>query len=137
MITKIVIHCSDSSDGQADIDAAEIHRWHQERGFDGIGYHYVIKRDGIVENGRPHYWEGAHVSGHNAGSIGVCLVGRDEFTEEQFNAMKSVLYLLKFKYQDAEVMGHYELDHRKTCPNFSVKAWVELNMPGIEHTVRH
>ena len=137
MITRIVIHCSDSPDDRDSVDAAEIHRWHVERGFHGIGYHHVIKRCGEIEAGRPHYWAGAHVAGHNTGSVGICLVGRDTFTAEQFEALRVLIYSLKFEHQDADICGHYELDGSKTCPNFDVKTWVAENMPGIEHTVRH
>ena len=136
MIDNLVIHCSDSPDDR-DIDAAEIHRWHKERGFDGIGYNYVIKRNGKIEQGRPHYWTGAHVSGHNANSLGICLVGRSDFSDEQMESLKSLLYKLRFNYQDADICGHYELDDKKTCPNFNVKDWVEEAMPGIDHTVRN
>lgn len=137
MITKIVIHCSDSPDDRDDVDAAEIHRWHTGRGFDGIGYHYVIERSGHVEKGRPHYWAGAHVAGHNADSLGVCLAGRNDFTDEQMVSLKHLLYVLRFNNQSADICGHYELDPAKTCPNFNVKSWVEESMPGLDHTVRH
>lgn len=136
-IDHIVIHCSDSPDDRDSVDAKEIHAWHQERKFDGIGYHYVITRNGKIEQGRPHYWSGAHVSGHNDNSLGVCLVGRSEFSIQQMESLKELLYRLKFKYQDANICGHYELDTKKTCPNFDVKSWVVSNMPGIEHTVRN
>jgi N-acetylmuramoyl-L-alanine amidase len=130
-IKYLVIHCSDSPDDR-DVDAEEIHRWHKERGWDGIGYHYVIKRNGITENGRPVYWTGAHVSGHNHHSIGICLIGRNDFADVQMEALKKLLYALKFKNQDARICGHYELDDRKTCPNFAVGSWLEDNMPGVQ-----
>lgn len=57
------------------MDAAEIRRWHLELGFRDIGYHYIIKRDGIVETGHPEHVTGAHVGGHNVGNIGTCIVG--------------------------------------------------------------
>ena len=60
-------------------------------GWDGIGYHKVILRSGEIENGRPEYWVGAHVKGENDVSLGVCLIGRDEFTNEQFSSLKKVL----------------------------------------------
>lgn len=130
MIEFIVIHCSDSPDDR-EVEAADIHQWHKERGFDGIGYNHVIQRDGTVEAGRPHYWTGAHVAGHNHHSIGICLVGRDEFSEQQDSELKKMLYWAKFKYPEAEIVGHYQLDDGKTCPNFDVPAWVKENMPGL------
>jgi len=136
MINYLVIHCSDSPDDRQ-VEAADIHAWHLERGFDGIGYHYVIKRDGSPEACRPDYWTGAHVRSHNHHSIGICLVGRDQYTHAQYKTLKELLYVLKFKYQDAEIVGHYQLDDKKTCPNFKVPEWLKKNMPGVDHTVRH
>ena len=82
---KAVIHCSDSPQGRGD-NAQTIHRWHKERGFDGIGYHYVILEDGTVENGRPEFWSGAHAKGHND-AIGICFIGDEDFTEAQFQSL--------------------------------------------------
>lgn len=120
----LVVHCSDSPNDR-DIGAAEIHRWHKERTppFDGIGYHAVIRRDGTVENGRPVYWQGAHVAGHNHESLGVCLVGRDEFTDAQYTSLEGLLQAWHSHWPDARVVGHYHLDSSKTCPNFDAEAW--------------
>ena len=120
-ILKIVIHCSDSNDDR-DFTAEDIHRWHIERGWSGIGYHYVIRRDGIIEAGRPEYWQGAHVYKHNVNSLGICLIGRNVFTPEQFYTLYEKIKELKKKYVGAEVFNHYELDNKKTCPNFNVHA---------------
>ena len=124
MITKIVIHCSDSPQGRGD-DAATIHRWHQERGWSGCGYHYVIIESGEVQNGRPHYWTGSHVRGHNKGSLGICLIGRDTFTKSQMDALKGLLMSLHVMYPDAVFYGHRDLDPGKTCPNFDVRDVVD------------
>ena len=113
---KYIVHCSDAPNGRADT-AADIHRWHQERGFDGIGYHYFIRCDGHVETGRPEYWKGAHCRGHND-KIGVCLAGRDKFTADQQQALKRLI-----NANAAEVKGHYQYDSGKTCPNFDVEVW--------------
>lgn len=121
-INYIVVHCSDSPQGRGDT-AATIHKWHVERGWSGIGYHYVVLEDGTVERGRPHYWTGAHVKNHNSDSLGICLIGRDSFTEEQFLALRGLINLLKLSYPRAEVLGHRDLDGNKSCPNFDVKEW--------------
>ncbi|WP_163834704.1 N-acetylmuramoyl-L-alanine amidase [Spartinivicinus ruber] len=121
-ITKLVVHCSDTPDDR-DISAEDIHRWHKERGWDGIGYHKVIKRDGTVENGRPDYWPGAHVKNHNQHSLGVCLIGRDCITSAQLVSLGKVIDDWLLKYPDAEVVGHCDLDSGKTCPNFDVPEW--------------
>lgn len=121
-INKIVIHCSDTPNGRPDT-AEDIHRWHQEKGWDGIGYHYVIEVDGQVRNGRPHYWQGSHVAGHNRNSLGICLVGRDQFNDAQWVSLQSLVRALDSQYEGATVLGHRDLDSEKTCPNFDVKAW--------------
>lgn len=120
----LVVHCSDSPQGRGDT-AETIHRWHRARGWDGIGYHHVILEDGTVENGRPHYWSGAHVGGHNIGSLGICLIGRDTFTKEQMDSLRELLKTLHGLYPNAVIVGHGDLDNRKTCPNFNVRDLVE------------
>ena len=75
-IKYLVVHCSDTSDNE-DIGAKEIHQLHISFGWDGIGYHKVIRKNGLTENGRPEFWIGAHVYGFNTESLGVCLIGRD------------------------------------------------------------
>lgn len=121
-IKKIVIHCSDTPNGRPHT-AEDIHRWHLERGWDGIGYHHVIGLKGEIESGRPHYWMGSHVAGHNKNTIGICLIGRDTFTTEQCAVLTYLVNDLIKNNPDAEVVGHYELDPKKTCPNFDVQSW--------------
>ena len=116
---KAIIHCSDSPQGRGD-NAETIHSWHKERGFDGIGYHYVILEDGTVEAGRPHYWSGAHAKGHND-ALGICLIGVDEFTPSQFISLEKLLKDRGFKAD--EVVGHYAVS-KKTCPNFNVQTYL-------------
>lgn len=73
-INQIIVHCSATPEGK-NFNANDIDRWHKERGFDCIGYHYVIDLDGTIEKGRPIEKVGAHVKGHNSNSIGVCYIG--------------------------------------------------------------
>ncbi|WP_222937554.1 peptidoglycan recognition protein family protein [Spartinivicinus ruber] len=68
-----------------------LHLWHVQRNWSGIGYHKVIQRDGAIENGCPEFWPGAHVRGHNRNRLGVCLIGRDEFTLGQLDSLERVL----------------------------------------------
>lgn len=121
---KVVIHCSASPHGRGD-NAETIHRWHLERGWAGIGYHYVITEDGTLEHGRPEYWAGAHVKGNNLGSVGICLIGDDHFTPEQFDALDDLLDDILTRHEGVEIYGHYQLDSGKTCPNFDVPEWLE------------
>ena len=123
MIKKLIIHCSESPNGRPDT-AEDIHLWHIQRGWSGIGYHYVICVDGAIQSGRPEYWEGAHCSGHNQDSLGICLIGTDEFSEAQWLALKHVITGIKSRYPDITIHGHREFSS-KLCPGFDVKAWLE------------
>lgn len=121
-MNKIVIHCSDTPNGRGDT-AEDIHGWHLAQGWDGIGYHHVIQVGGAVRNGRPHYWMGSHVAGYNEDSLGICMIGRDQFDDDQWRALEGLVLLLHAQYPEAEILGHFDLDSKKTCPNFDVKAW--------------
>ena len=102
---------------------------HLSFGWDGIGYHKVILRSGKIENGRPEYWEGAHVKGQNKNSLGVCLIGTSIFTKNQFSSLKKILLEWKMKYPKAVILGHRDSTKTsKTCPNFDVKVWVQKNL---------
>lgn len=119
---KCVIHCSDSPQGRGD-NAETIHGWHLQNGWDGIGYHFVILEDGAIEGGRPSYWRGSHTKGHND-ALGICLIGQDSFTDEQYESLKNLILGHEFKKE--EVVGHYAVsDGKKTCPNFDVEAFLE------------
>ena len=128
-INLIVIHCAATKPNQ-DIGRAEIDRWHRERGWLGIGYHFVIRRNGKVENGRPLEKAGAHVQGLNANSIGICLVGglnakgqpAPEFTAEQWDALETLVRTLKKQFPNARIAGHNEFA-AKACPSFNVQEW--------------
>ena len=80
-ISFLVVHCSDT-DNEENLSAIDIHKMHLGFGWDGIGYHKVIDRSGKIESGRPEYWVGAHVKGKNNISLGVCLIGKDYFTQK-------------------------------------------------------
>ena len=125
-ITLIVIHCSAVKPDQQS-SAAQIDSWHRQRGFHlGIGYHYVIRRDGTLEMGRPEYMVGAHCKNHNQHSIGVCYEGgldirgnpADTRTEAQKRTMLSLLRELKERYPRAIIVGHHNLNPLKACPCF-------------------
>ena len=73
-IDSIIVHCSATKAGQ-DFTAADIDCWHRERGFNGIGYHYVIRLDGKLEKGRDVSLAGAHCRGWNERSVGICYIG--------------------------------------------------------------
>lgn len=122
-IQYLVVHCSDTPDDEA-IGAPEIHQMHLGFGWHGVGYHRVINRSGEIEHGRPDYWQGAHVLGHNEISLGVCLIGRTNFTDLQFESLEHVLRLWRKTYPSAAICGHRDFSYTdKTCPNFDVARW--------------
>lgn len=116
----IVVHCS-ATGPDSDIGAADITRWRKQRGFDTIGYHYVIRRNGTRESGRPENTVGAHVRGHNLNSIGVCLAGGtnaagkpdNNFTAAQFTMLETLLKELRGRYPKARICGHRDLSPDK------------------------
>ena len=131
-VDYLVVHCSDTPNGR-ETQAQDIHRWHLEKGWDGIGYHAVITLKGEVQWGRPRYWQGAHASPFNSASLGICLIGRDVFTQAQMRALEALLLALKLDHPKANVVGHRDLNHAKTCPNFDVKSWwSEVERRGID-----
>lgn len=122
-IKLLVVHCSDTENTKNFL-ASDIHKMHLKFNWNGIGYHKVILRSGIIENGRPEYWVGAHVKGKNNISLGVCLIGRDKFTKKQFESLEKILLKWKSNYPQAKIVGHCDTgDTQKTCPNFDVIKW--------------
>ena len=122
-IDMLVVHCSDTPDDQP-LRARDIQDMHLGFGWDGIGYHQVICRDGACEAGRPEYWRGAHARGANERSLSVCLIGRTEFTNAQMNSLGSLLDEWRRKYPQARILGHRDaVETHKTCPNFDVESW--------------
>ena len=128
---RIVIHCSATPNGR-DVHVEEIRRWHLAKGWSDIGYHGVIAIDGGFSQGRPDDRIGAHVEGHNDGSLGVCLVGTDRFSPLQFQTLSWYLTNKRAAYgiSTDQVFGHYQFDSAqkqgKTCPNIRIedlRAW--------------
>ena len=129
-IDKIIIHCSATQEGK-EISASTIDKWHKKRGWRGIGYHYVVGLDGMIEYGRPITEPGAHVKGHNKGSIGICYIGgveaergsdgdwvaKDTRTPEQKESLLLLLKTLKKMHTSATIHGHNEFA-AKSCPCF-------------------
>lgn len=127
-INSIIIHCT-ATKPLAHINVNDVRRWHRERGFSDIGYHYLILVDGTVEAGRPLSAIGAHCKGHNAHSVGVCYVGglndsgkpADTRTPAQREAMRSLLISLKHRFPNAIIHGHRDFAS-KACPCFDATA---------------
>jgi hypothetical protein len=173
-VELIVVHCSATASGKRigsnlrGITAAHvIDGWHAQRGFHRaatcvtcyssalgfIGYHWVIDLDGSIQRGRHPREVGAHVAGHNAKSLGICLVGGAEpdarYTVAQWDALRRLVDELQQRWPQARVVGHRDLspdadgDGRverhewlKTCPGFDVAAWLQAGrMPLAQQVV--
>ena len=127
----LVVHCS-ASQPLRSLDANAIRRWHKEKGWSDIGYHYVIKTDGTVEDGRDLMAVGAHVAGHNAESVGICMIGgvdkngysTNNFTQQQFQSLRKLLGELLKIFPEAVILGHRDFPNvKKDCPCFDVTDW--------------
>lgn len=128
----IVIHCA-ATPPNMDIGAADIDRWHRALGWLGIGYHWVIRRDGTVEQGRDELAVGAHEPSVNAVSVAVCLVGgvaadaktaENNFTPEQWASLEKLVRELRERYPLTTILGHRDCPNvHKDCPSFDVKEW--------------
>lgn len=173
-VDLIVVHCSATPDGVSLFQGSPgapgcaapvevIDRWHAKRGFRralqwreqqnphlaSIGYHYVIYLSGAIATGRHLDEIGAHAVGNNRTSIGVCMIGTQRYTPEQWRSLKQLVELLQAKYPSARVCGHRDLspdqdndglvepwEWLKTCPGFDVAAWLEREMePDPRHVI--
>ena len=125
-VRLLIIHCSATLPGQR-VSVHDIDRWHRQRGFDCIGYHFYITVDGTIWTGRPLSQVGAHCKGYNAHSIGICYEGGldeegrpcDTRTLMQKAALVALINKLREIYPAADVVGHNDLDLSKACPCFS------------------
>lgn len=139
-IEKIIVHCSDSDWGSRN----EINEWHAEKGWKSpsgisVGYHYVINNcypdywrlkerkpdpetDGLIEEGRPEEEIGSHAYGHNSISIGICLIGKTQFTATQLYSLKDLVKDIMERYSLSieDVYGHRDFSE-KECPNLDTE----------------
>ena len=123
IIKRAIIHCSASEHLSHD-NYESIYKWHvTERGWSDIGYHYLILKNGTVVKCRPVWRKGAHCKeqGMNTDSIGICLTGNYEFSDEQFVSLQKIIDELRWLFGDISIHGHYEFSSKKTCPNFNPK----------------
>jgi N-acetylmuramoyl-L-alanine amidase len=112
-INRIILHCSATQEGK-DFNAKDIDRWHRERGWSGIGYHYVIKLDGTIEVGRDIIKIGSHCKGYNKDSIGICYIGgldkegnpKDTRTIQQKASMSLLIERLRKRFSGVKLYAH-------------------------------
>lgn len=127
--SKVILHCSDTEDYLSThlkfdlIGASDIKEWHLSKGWDDIGYHYVIRRTGVIEAGRKESVIGSHCKSMNVDSLGVCYVGRSKPTREQIKSIIELYSTIFRKYKIPANMWfcHHQFNKNKTCPGFSVE----------------
>jgi len=129
-IDKIIIHCSGTPELK-DFDVEDIRDWHVNgNSWSDVGYHFIIKLDGTIQDGRPIKNIGAHVKGKNRSSIGVCYIGgmnrdmtnwKDTRTEKQKESLLELINDLKERFPNTLVYGHKDFTNKKLCPSFDAK----------------
>jgi len=121
---RVIIHHTAS----ADVPASTIHQWHLNQGWSGIGYHFVIRANGLIERGRPELAIGAHAgSAGNGDSIGIVLTGNFETgkpTAAQMESLASLIKDLRGRYGNLAVIGHKDV-MATACPGRNFP-WAEL-----------
>lgn len=123
-ITEIIVHCTATRAGR-EYGLGDVDRWHRARGWKGIGYHYLVGLKGELWSGRPEAEAGAHCTGHNARSIGVCYVGgldgegrpADTRTAAQKRTLLTLLRGLRRRFPQAAIHSHRDFA-AKACPCF-------------------
>lgn len=127
----IFVHCS-ATKASMNVGLREIRQWHKEQGWLDVGYHFIIRRDGTIEEGRPVDVVGSHVKDWNSKSVGVCLVGgiddkgkfEANFTPAQMFELRGLLQTLLAKYPGAKLMAHHDVAP-KACPSFNLSRWLK------------
>lgn len=141
-ITEIILHASETYTNQ-NIGVEELHLLHNESGFDGIQYHYVIRRDGRIQRGRPsgQVSEASAINGHSNVSIDVCLVGGlncptgtdnpedyrsiQSYTRTQMTSLEQFCRAFFRYYPGGQVLGHNDIQSGIEDPYFDVRDYVE------------
>ena len=130
-ISKIYIHCT-ASDAPAHDNVETIREWHKARGFNDIGYHALIHKDGRISAGRSLELTPAAQSGHNTGTIAISLHGLDvdKFTDAQFTSLRTLCAEIDAAYDgNVTFHGHCEVAN-KTCPVFDYRKVLGLDPRG-------
>lgn len=132
-VDRVFVHCSASDHPHHD-NIATIRKWHvQDNGWSDVGYHYFIRKDGMLEEGRPLDRTPAAQRGHNTGTIAICLHGlhEDAFTEAQFDRLRALCIEINNAYNGKVTFhGHREVAS-KACPVFDYKSMLNLDEFGI------
>ena len=111
---EIILHHAEAKSASVE----EVNRWHLERGWTGIGYHFYIRKDGRIYRGRPEWAVGAHAQGHNSRSVGICVEGAymtETMPKAQFDALVGLVREEMAKYPGAKVLRHKDVNSTD-CP---------------------
>ena len=114
---RMILHHADATTCSAE----DIHRWHKNNGWAGAGYHFLVRKNGKVYRLRPEQYVGAHASGSNSDSIGICFEGnfdKEQMCTAQINAGKELVAYLKEKYKISKVQRHKDVCST-SCPGAS------------------
>ena len=112
--TRMILHHADAKTCSAE----DIHRWHLGNGWSGAGYHFLVRKDGKVYRLRPEKAVGAHASGSNSDSLGICFEGdfqSEKMSDKQKKAGKELVAYLKKKYGISKVQKHSDVC-ATSCP---------------------
>lgn len=126
---EIILHHAEAKSASVE----EVNRWHLERGWTGIGYHFYIRKDGRIYRGRPECAVGAHAQGHNSRSVGICCEGSymsETMPKAQFDALVWLVREEMTKYPGAKVLRHKDVNSTD-CPgvNYPWKALLAALSP--------
>ena len=122
---KIIAHHADA----VSCTVEDIHRWHKNNGWSGIGYHFFIRKDGSIYRGRPIDTIGSHCLNQNSDSIGICLEGclsQEKPSTAQISSIKELIGYLKSMYGNIPAKGHKEF-MPTDCPGSLMDYMGELN----------
>ena len=130
-INRVFLHCS-ASDHEHHDDVSVMRKWHLDRGWSDVGYHFFIKKDGTLQEGRPLNRTPAAQRGHNTGTIAICLHGLDvfKFTREQFRTLYSLCDRIDMAYERQVTFHAHNEVAAKACPVFDVKQVLQLDSVG-------
>jgi len=129
-INKVFLHCSASDLPEHD-NIQTIAKWHLERGFSEIGYHFVITKDGTIHKGRNIELIPAAQVGYNSNSIAICVTGLTVFSQTQFDALRKLCGEINNIYENITFHGHCEVSN-KTCPVFDYHKVLNLQNGKIQ-----
>jgi len=128
-VKYIIVHCADTDQN---IGVKAITRWHKDRGWNTVGYHYIVRRNGVIEKGRSEKVVGAHCYGFNRYSIGVCGVWKKKPTVESIASMRRLIEELHERYPKAEIRPHSyfpsAIKQGKTCPNYNLASFLRAGI---------